>query len=101
MLTRTIVRVGHDLGIEVVAEGIERPEQLDLLREMGCGLGQGYLVARPMTAVRVEALAGEGGLSGGGALAPGEGAARVNGPAGGGAFAGGGALAPGEGAARV
>jgi diguanylate cyclase (GGDEF)-like protein/PAS domain S-box-containing protein len=50
MLTRTIVRVGHDLGIEVVAEGIERPEQLELLREMGCGLGQGYLIARPMAA---------------------------------------------------
>ncbi len=50
MLTRTIVRVGHDLGIEVVAEGIERPEQLELLGEMGCGLGQGYLIARPMAA---------------------------------------------------
>ena len=32
MLTRTIVQVGHDLGIEIVAEGIERPEQLELLR---------------------------------------------------------------------
>jgi len=74
MLTRTIVRVGHDLGIEVVAEGIERPEQLELLREMGCGLGQGYLVARPMTAVRVEALAG------GGALVPGAGVASDAGP---------------------
>ena len=50
MLTRTIVQVGHDLGIEIVAEGIERPEQLELLRAMGCGLGQGYLVARPMAA---------------------------------------------------
>jgi diguanylate cyclase (GGDEF)-like protein len=57
MLTRTIVRVGHDLGIEIVAEGIERPEQLDLLREMGCGLGQGYLIARPMTALEVAARA--------------------------------------------
>jgi diguanylate cyclase (GGDEF)-like protein/PAS domain S-box-containing protein len=56
MLTRTIVQVGHDLGIEIVAEGIERPEQLELLRAMGCGLGQGYLVARPMTAEGIEAL---------------------------------------------
>ena len=56
MLTRTIIQVGHDLGIEVVAEGIERPEQLDLLREMGCGLGQGYLIAGPMDARGVEAL---------------------------------------------
>jgi hypothetical protein len=51
------VQVGHDLGIEIVAEGIERPEQLELLRAMGCGLGQGYLVARPMTAPGIESLA--------------------------------------------
>jgi diguanylate cyclase (GGDEF)-like protein/PAS domain S-box-containing protein len=57
LLTRTIVQVGHDLGIEVVAEGIERPEQLELLRAMGCGLGQGYLVAGPMAASGIDALA--------------------------------------------
>jgi diguanylate cyclase (GGDEF)-like protein/PAS domain S-box-containing protein len=61
MLTRTIVQVGHDLGIEIVAEGIERPEQLELLRAMGCGLGQGYLVARPMTPHGIESLAVVGG----------------------------------------
>ncbi|MGO8960385.1 MAG: putative bifunctional diguanylate cyclase/phosphodiesterase [Streptosporangiaceae bacterium] len=59
MLTRTIVQVGHDLGIEIVAEGIERPEQLELLRAMGCGLGQGYLVARPMAADAIESMAPE------------------------------------------
>jgi diguanylate cyclase (GGDEF)-like protein/PAS domain S-box-containing protein len=57
MLTRTIVRVGHDLGIDVVAEGIERPEQLDLLRAMGCELGQGYLIARPMSPDELEGFA--------------------------------------------
>jgi diguanylate cyclase (GGDEF)-like protein/PAS domain S-box-containing protein len=62
MLTATIVRVGRDLGIEVVAEGIERSEQLELLRGMGCGLGQGFLVARPMTARRIEAFAGAFGV---------------------------------------
>jgi diguanylate cyclase (GGDEF)-like protein/PAS domain S-box-containing protein len=56
LLTRTIVRLGRDLGLTVVAEGIERPEQLELLREMGCPRGQGFLVARPMAAGRVEAL---------------------------------------------
>jgi diguanylate cyclase (GGDEF)-like protein/PAS domain S-box-containing protein len=60
MLTRTIIQVGHDLGIEVVAEGIERPEHLELLRGMGCGLGQGYLIARPMSARGIEALVGSG-----------------------------------------
>jgi diguanylate cyclase (GGDEF)-like protein/PAS domain S-box-containing protein len=60
MLTRTIIQVGHDLGIEVVAEGIERPEHLDLLREMGCGLGQGYLIAKPANASGIEALVRSG-----------------------------------------
>jgi EAL domain-containing protein (putative c-di-GMP-specific phosphodiesterase class I) len=50
--------VGRDLGIEVVAEGIEQPRQMAELREMGCGYGQGFLVARPMAAPGVEALIG-------------------------------------------
>ncbi|HEY7144094.1 MAG TPA: EAL domain-containing protein [Streptosporangiaceae bacterium] len=58
MLTATIVRVGRDLGIAVVAEGIEQPEQLEMLRGMGCGLGQGFLVARPMGARGIEVFAG-------------------------------------------
>ncbi|POM24620.1 Phytochrome-like protein cph2 [Actinomadura rubteroloni] len=56
LLTETIVRLGRDLGLTVVAEGIERPEQLDRLRAMGCPRGQGFLVARPMTVGRVEPL---------------------------------------------
>ncbi len=60
MLTRAIIQLGHDLGIEVVAEGIERPEHLELLREMGCGLGQGYLIAKPMDARGIQALVGSG-----------------------------------------
>jgi diguanylate cyclase (GGDEF)-like protein/PAS domain S-box-containing protein len=60
MLTRAIIQVGHDLGIEVVAEGIERREHLELLRDMGCGLGQGYLIARPTDARGIEALIASG-----------------------------------------
>jgi diguanylate cyclase (GGDEF)-like protein len=56
LLTRTIVQVGRDLGMQVVAEGIEQPRQLAELQEMGCGYGQGFLVARPMAAPGVEAL---------------------------------------------
>ena len=81
MLTRTIVQIGHDLGIEIVAEGIERPEQLELLRAMGCGLGQGYLVARPMTAQRIEALAVPGGRGAGASLRPAAPAAKPANPA--------------------
>ncbi len=60
LLTRTIVQVGRDLGIQVVAEGIEDPVQLQVLREMGCGYGQGFLVGRPMAAPGIESLIGSG-----------------------------------------
>jgi diguanylate cyclase (GGDEF)-like protein len=76
MLTKTIVQVGRDLGMQVVAEGIEHPRQLAELREMGCGYGQGFLVARPMAASAVDALIRAGtvepGIAGGkgGAAAP-------------------------------
>lgn len=56
MLTKTIVSVGRDLGVEVVAEGIETSCQLTELREMGCGYGQGFGVARPMPVSGVEAM---------------------------------------------
>ena len=47
-LVRTMVRLGHDLGLEVVAEGIEDELQLELLRDEGCDTGQGYLFSRPL-----------------------------------------------------
>jgi len=56
LLTRTVVQVGRDLGLRVIAEGIEQPRQLAALREMGCCYGQGFLVARPTGAAGVEAL---------------------------------------------
>jgi predicted signal transduction protein with EAL and GGDEF domain len=55
-LTRTVVQVGRDLGLQVIAEGIEQPRQLLALREMGCGYGQGFGVAKPMGAPAVEAM---------------------------------------------
>jgi diguanylate cyclase (GGDEF)-like protein/PAS domain S-box-containing protein len=71
LLTRTIIQLGRDLGIAVVAEGIESSRQLGLLRDMGCGLGQGYLVAAPMSAAEVETLLGTTvAQPGGGAVPP-------------------------------
>jgi len=48
VLARAIIALGRTLQIETVAEGIERPEQRDGLRTLGCTLGQGYYFARPM-----------------------------------------------------
>jgi diguanylate cyclase (GGDEF)-like protein len=82
MLTKTIVQVSHDLGMQVVAEGIEQPGQLAELREMGCGYGQGYLVARPMSAASVESLIRTGVVPpGAGVPTPGGGTAKPGVPA--------------------
>ena len=49
-LTRTIVVMGTNLGLDLVAEGIETTEQLDHLRRLGCRYGQGYFFSRPVAA---------------------------------------------------
>lgn len=50
------VFIGHRLGLEVVAEGVENGEQLELIREMRCDLVQGFFFFRPMGAEDVERL---------------------------------------------
>src|SRR5688572_312359 len=47
---RTIILLARNLGIKVIAEGIETEAQRDELRDLGCDFGQGYFFARPMTA---------------------------------------------------
>jgi diguanylate cyclase (GGDEF)-like protein len=54
-LLSMLVQLGTLFGLQVVAEGIEREDQRALLRELGCELGQGYLLGRP---VPIEALVG-------------------------------------------
>jgi diguanylate cyclase (GGDEF)-like protein/PAS domain S-box-containing protein len=49
-LATAVVALGRTLNLDVVAEGIEFPEQWATLRELGCGLGQGFYFARPMDA---------------------------------------------------
>jgi EAL domain-containing protein (putative c-di-GMP-specific phosphodiesterase class I) len=55
-IVRTIIELARVLGMDVVAEGIETPEQYSLLRELGCRFGQGYLFARPLPADLVTPL---------------------------------------------
>ncbi|WP_445399797.1 putative bifunctional diguanylate cyclase/phosphodiesterase [Zobellella sp. An-6] len=47
-LVKTIVSLAQSLDMAVTAEGIEQPEQQRLLQQLGCQLGQGYLLAKPM-----------------------------------------------------
>ncbi|MFK8003975.1 MAG: putative bifunctional diguanylate cyclase/phosphodiesterase [Polyangiales bacterium] len=49
-LVRTIVAMGRELGLRVLAEGVEEREQLRALRELGCDEIQGFLLGRPMSA---------------------------------------------------
>jgi diguanylate cyclase (GGDEF)-like protein len=54
-IVRSIVDLGHNLGMRVVAEGVETDDVLDALRATGCDVAQGYLIARPMSAAALPA----------------------------------------------
>ena len=55
-IVRAVVSMAKDLGISVVAEGIETQEQLAELRALGCDHGQGYYFARPMNGGKLRTL---------------------------------------------
>jgi EAL domain-containing protein (putative c-di-GMP-specific phosphodiesterase class I) len=55
-LVRTIISLAQSLRLNTVAEGIELTEQLELLRGLGCELGQGYLLSKPVDADEIERL---------------------------------------------
>jgi diguanylate cyclase (GGDEF)-like protein/PAS domain S-box-containing protein len=55
-IVRTIAALAHTLDMDVTAEGIERPEQLEKLREFGCEYGQGYLFSQPLNNGAAEKL---------------------------------------------
>ena len=52
-IVNAIITMGHSLGLKVLAEGIETPQQFALLKELGCDEGQGYLFSRPQPAKQV------------------------------------------------
>lgn len=49
-INRAIIQMSHELGIRVVAEGVENEVQANLLKDMGCDIIQGYFYGRPMKA---------------------------------------------------
>ena len=57
-LTTAIIAMAHSLGITVVAEGVEREGQYNLLRERGCDLVQGYWLGHPLSRADFESLLG-------------------------------------------
>jgi diguanylate cyclase (GGDEF)-like protein/PAS domain S-box-containing protein len=57
VLVTTMVRLAESLGLHALAEGIETPEQLAFLEEVGCPLGQGFLFSRPVPAEQITQIA--------------------------------------------
>jgi diguanylate cyclase (GGDEF)-like protein len=57
-ITQAIIGLGHALGMRVVAEGVEYEAEADLLRQSGCDELQGYLFARPMSALDLQTWLG-------------------------------------------
>ena len=53
-IVSAIITMGRDLGMEVVAEGVETNEQIDFLRRRGCGIAQGFAYCRPVPADELE-----------------------------------------------
>ena len=53
-VSSAIIGLGHNLGIRVVAEGVETPDEAAFLRAAGCQLAQGYLFAKPLPTTEME-----------------------------------------------
>ncbi len=62
VITRAVINLAHNLGMDVVAEGVETEEQLTFLKNNHCNVAQGYLISRPIPAVELENAMAEGSL---------------------------------------
>jgi diguanylate cyclase (GGDEF)-like protein/PAS domain S-box-containing protein len=52
-IVRSVITLGHNLGLRVVAEGVDNKRAVDMLAEMGCDMAQGYFLSRPLPAPEV------------------------------------------------
>ena len=48
IMVRSTINLAHELGLQVVAEGIEDEATLDMLRQLGCDYAQGYFISKPI-----------------------------------------------------
>ena len=59
-IVKTIIALAHQLGRQVIAEGVETAEHLAILRSLGCEYGQGYFFAKPLSCEDISSLLGSG-----------------------------------------
>jgi len=59
-IVQGITTLAHSLGLDVIAEGVDAPEQVELLRRMGCDYAQGYVFSKPVDAETAEAIIDSG-----------------------------------------
>jgi EAL domain-containing protein (putative c-di-GMP-specific phosphodiesterase class I) len=59
-IIKAILSLAHNLGMEVIAEGVETRSQAEALRDLGCRRAQGFLFAKPLPAEEVERLLTDG-----------------------------------------
>lgn len=62
-IVKAIFAMGHSLGMDIVAEGVETVENLDFLKAQGCDMVQGYLISRPIPAEQLTAMLTQESLS--------------------------------------
>ena len=55
VILKSIIALAHDLGMDVVAEGVESPSQVEFLTRRGCPMLQGYLFSEPLPAAEFDA----------------------------------------------
>ena len=63
VLVRSTIELAHDLGLKVVAEGVEDAECLDFLKDCGCDLIQGYYISKPVPLPQFLTLLGDDALA--------------------------------------
>ena len=54
MIIRSTIELGHNMGLKVIAEGVEDAEALQILRELGCDMAQGYYISPPLPIVELQ-----------------------------------------------
>lgn len=61
-IIRATITMAHNLGMDIIAEGVEKPEQVRMLKALGCEYGQGYFFSKPVDAEGTETLMARGSM---------------------------------------